>query len=94
MSKAGMNSEAIRNELLSDPKVKCEYDKLTPRFEVISQIVEERHKQHITQCELAKRSGTYTSNISRFESGNYNPSLDFLERIAHSLGKKIHVRLR
>ena len=32
--------------------------------------------------------------ISRFESGNHNPSLAFLQRIAEGLGKKVYVAFR
>ena len=62
-----------------------------PRYDVISQIVEERAKQHITQEELALRVGTQKSNISRLESGTYNPSLGFLIKVAHSLGKEMKI---
>ena len=31
------------------------------------------------------------SNISRLESGKYNPSLDLLIRVAGCLGKRIHI---
>ena len=41
--------------------------------------------------DLAKKVGTAQSNISRLESGNYNPTLEFLEKIANSLGKKLKV---
>jgi len=34
------------------------------------------------------RVGTQKPNISRFESGAYNPSLDFITKIARSLGKE------
>ena len=60
---------------------------------IISQIIEERSKQSITQEELALRVGTQKSNISRLESGTYNPSLDFLIKIAHSLGKEVKIVL-
>ena len=43
----------------------------------------------MTQEDLAARVGTKKSNISRFESGRYNPSLDFVIKIARSLGKQI-----
>ena len=45
----------------------------------------------MTQKELAERMGTAQANISRFESGNYNPSLDFLQRMAQGLGKKLKI---
>ncbi|MFZ3131043.1 MAG: helix-turn-helix transcriptional regulator, partial [Desulfosporosinus sp.] len=48
---------------------------------------------NITQEELALRVGTQKSNISRFESGDYNPSLDFVTKIARSLGKEIHITI-
>lgn len=65
--------------------------KLEPRLEVISQIKQVRKEQHITQETLAERAGTKKSNISRLESGKYNPSLDFLIRVAACLGKRIHI---
>lgn len=48
----------------------------------------------MTQEVLAERVGTKKSNISRFESGRYNPSLDFLIKVADSLGKQIQIRIR
>ncbi|MDD3198200.1 MAG: helix-turn-helix transcriptional regulator, partial [Eubacteriales bacterium] len=33
------------------------------------------------------------SNISRFESGNYNPSLGFINKIANALGRRISIKL-
>ena len=71
-----------------------EYDKLKPRYEIISEIIKARRVQNITQEELALRIGTQKSNISRLESGTYNPSLDFLSKIAKGLGKEIHIELR
>ncbi len=76
---------------MKDEEFKSEYEKLKPRYDVISQIIEERSKQKITQEELALRVGTQKSNISRLESGTYNPSLDFLIKIAHSLGKEMKI---
>lgn len=66
-------------------------EKLEPRLEVISQIRQVRKEQHITQEMLAERAGTKKSNISRLESGKYNPSLDLLIRVASCLGKRIHI---
>ena len=51
---------------------------LTPRYEVVQQLKDARKAQDMTQEVLAERVGTKKSNISRFESGKYNPSLDFL----------------
>jgi len=94
MSKPSVEFNIIKEQLMKDEEFKSEYDKLKPRYEVISQIVEARNEQHITQEELALRVGTQRSNISRFESGSYNPSLDFLIKVAKSLGKELIVQLK
>jgi len=65
-----------------------------PRNEIIRGIIHERKTQRITQIELARRLGTKQSNISRLESQQYNPSLEFLNRVAASLGKELHIELR
>lgn len=66
---------------------------LAPRYEVVEQLKKARRAQNVTQEVLAERVGTKKSNISRFESGKYNPSLDFLIKVAESLGKQIHIRI-
>ena len=93
MSKAGISFEEMKTDMLKDEEFKIEYEKLKPKYEAIEQIIKARKEQNITQAELAKRVGTQKSNISRLESGNYNPSLDFLAKIAESLGKEISVKL-
>ena len=52
-----------------------------------------RKELGLTQSELGKRAGISQPNITRFESGNYNPSLEFLVKIAAAMGKKVKVTL-
>ena len=94
MSKAGVKFEEVHKRLMKDEEFKTEYEKLKPRYDLIAQIVDVRSKLNITQEELAYRVGTQKSNISRFESGTYNPSLDFITKIARSLGKEIHLEIK
>ncbi|QSX09534.1 helix-turn-helix transcriptional regulator [Alkalibacter rhizosphaerae] len=93
-AKAGVNIDDIKAKLMKNAEFEDEYNKLEPRYELISQIIEARKSMKITQEELAKRAGTRKSNISRLESGSYNPSLDFLIKIAKSLGKDVHIEIR
>lgn len=88
-----MTHSEVKVKLLQNEEVRIEYEQLKPRYEIVAQIIQARKEQGITQEELAARCGTQKSNISRMESGNYNPSLDFLIKIANGLGKKIHVNL-
>ncbi len=94
MSKAGVKFSDIREQLMKDEEFKAEYEKLKPRYDLLSQIIEARAAQNMTQEELALRVGTQKSNISRLESGTYNPSLDFITKVAKSLGKEIHIEIR
>jgi predicted transcriptional regulator len=81
----------LKTELLQNKQVKKEYDKLTPRYEVISELLSARIKGGITQKELAQKIGTKQSAIARFEAGNINPSLGFLEKIAEVMGYKLTI---
>ena len=93
MNKASVSTAEINKILNADIEYKQEYDRLKPRYDLIAQIINARQEQKITQAEMAERMGTKKSNISRFESGAYNPSLDFLVRAAASLGKRIEFSL-
>lgn len=78
----------------ADPELYDEYRALAPEYELIKQIIQARIEQDLTQQALADKIGIKQSNISRLESGNYNPSLDFLKKVATGLGKKLHIELR
>lgn len=93
MSNASISFEEMKKDLLKDDEFKVEYEKLKPRYEAIEQIIRARKEQNMTQAELAKRVGTQKSNISRLESGNYNPTLDFLIKVSEALGKNLSVQL-
>lgn len=64
------------------------------RREVARQLKEVRRAQGMTQESLAELVGTKKSNISRLESGRYNPSLDFLVKVAKGLGKQLQIRMK
>ena len=65
----------------------------SPRENVARQVKEVRKQQGMTQEHLAELVGTKKSNICRLESGRYNPSLDFLTKVADGLGRTIQIRI-
>lgn len=81
-----------KKEVLKDPALKAEYDRLQPEFAVIRAIIEARIKKGITQVELAKKMGTKQSVISRLESGRANPSVNFLKKLAHALNSRLEIK--
>ena len=68
--------------------------KESPRIEIVRQLKEARKASGMTQERLAELVGTKKSNISRLESGRYNPSLDFLVKVAAGLGKQIQINVK
>jgi len=80
--------------LAGDPALRAEYEALAAQYKVIDDIISARIEQHLTQADLAKRADTQQSNISRLESGNYNPTVEFLQKIAHALGKSLEIQFR
>lgn len=63
------------------------------RNAVIEQYIRVRKSQGLTQAELAKRAGISRTNITRFESGTYNPSLEMLVKIAAALNTRVQIQL-
>lgn len=61
------------------------------REEVARQMKNIRKNCRLTQQDVAERAQTQKSNISRMESGRYNPTLDFMVKVAGSMGKEVHI---
>lgn len=88
------NLDIFFEEQMKDDKFKAEFDALSPKYELVRKIIKERTAQNLTQKEFAEKIGVKQSNISRLESGNYNPSFDFLIKVAKGLGKELHIAFR
>lgn len=80
--------------MMSDPAFVKEYEALRPQYEAISLVIKNRLKKKMTQKELADKIGTKQANISRFESGKTNPSLEFLNKLAQAFDKKVDIKFR
>ncbi len=81
----------IKKKLLKDADVRKAYQELGPEFELARTVIEMRLKKGLTQAVLAKKIGTKQSAVARLESGRYNPSLVFLDKVASALGAKLEV---
>lgn len=81
----------FKNKLLKDEDVHKEYDALATEFIIAETIIEKRLEKGMSQSELADKIGTKQSAISRLESGDYNPSIRFLKKVAKALDLKLTV---
>lgn len=83
--------QSFLDEQLKDPAFKKEYDALEPEFSIIQAIIDARKSAGLTQKELAQRTGIAQSDISKLETGNANPSLKTLQRLAEGMGMRMRL---
>lgn len=81
----------LKQQLLQNGEVREEYERLEPEYQVIRAIIAARQEQHLTQQELADRTGIDRSDISKLENGSANPSLRTLKRLADGLGMQLQI---
>lgn len=77
----------------SNPEVIKELENNSIEYKIVREIIKARYEKNLTQQRLAEIAGTKQSNISRLESGEYNPTIGFLDKIAKAIGKKLEIRL-
>ncbi|GHT79916.1 transcriptional regulator [Spirochaetia bacterium] len=88
-----MKWDEAKKVILQNDEVLQELKNNEAEYKIIEEIIMARKEKNLTQKDLAVLVGTRQSNISRLESGNYNPSLEFLNKIAMAMGKELEVRI-
>ena len=79
------------NEQMKDPAFKGEWGALEPEFNIMQAMIDARKASGLTQKQLSERTGIAQADISKLESGNANPSLKTLQRLAAGMGMKVKV---
>lgn len=82
------------DQQMNDPEFAAEYEAMQPEYEAIRAVIAARLESHMTQKELAEKTGIRQSNISRIESGSSSPTVETLARIAAGLGKKLVIEFQ
>jgi DNA-binding XRE family transcriptional regulator len=68
------------------------YEKLDEHFSSVAAELEVlRKKAHVTQRELASRSGIHQAEVSRILTGRTQPRVGTAERLARALGAELRV---
>jgi transcriptional regulator with XRE-family HTH domain len=87
-----MNYEAWRDQQLSErPDLREAYDALEPAYAFRNALTRARLERGLTQAKLAEVAGMQRAAIARLESGDVNPTLSTLARLARALGMSIEV---
>lgn len=82
----------VKKNLLRHTKVRKAYQSLEPEYAVVELVIARRLAHGLTQAALAKKVGTKQSAIARLESGHYNPTLVFLNKVARALDSRVTVQ--
>ena len=83
----------FKKQLLKDPAINKAYKDLEPEFALAKMLIRKRHRQKLTQTQLARKIGTKQSAISRLEQGEYNPSIKLLRKVSIALGGQLKISI-
>ena len=86
-----MNFKEYKKELMKDPEFVKAYEELQPEMDIVKAILDARIKQNLSQKELSKLTGINQSEISKLESGERNPSIKLLQRLADGMGLTLKI---
>ena len=86
-----MDFKEYKKELMKDPEFVKAYEDLQPNMDIVKAILDARIKQNLSQKELSKLTGINQSEISKLESGERNPSIKLLQRLADGMGLTLKI---
>ena len=87
----GRTYKEFLDEKLKDPEFKKAWDELEPEFQLVKAMLQGREDQNLSQRQLADRTGVTQSDISKIESGEANPTLETLKKLAKGLGMNLSI---
>lgn len=79
------------DEQLKDEEFKKEWEDSELEYNLLRSLVEARKECHMTQKELAEKTGIDQADISKIETGNANPALSTLKRLAEGMDMVLHL---
>ena len=80
------NYNKFFEEQMKDAAFRKEWEALQPEMAIVRAMINAREKSGMTQKELSEKTGIAQADISRLETGNANPSLKTLQRLAEGMG--------
>ena len=83
--------EDYKKECMKDPEFKKGYEELKPEMAVVRAILDARRISHLTQKELAEKTGINQADISKIENGTRNPSIRLLQRLADGMDMVLNI---
>ena len=92
-----LTHEEFVKQMLEDPEVRAEYERLAPEFELLDEMIRARMEAGLSQAEIARRMGTKPPAVTRLmgmvTDDKRSPSVATLRRYAAACGKKLVIRM-
>lgn len=92
-----MNHAELKEKVLANPETLAAYQRISPEFSLLRQMLKARARAGLSQAEIADRMGTKAPAVTRLESslsnGKHSPSVATLRRYAHAVGCELQVKL-
>jgi predicted transcriptional regulator len=87
----------LREKMFEDPEFRAEYERLSPEFTLLDELLKARDASGLSQAEIARRMGTKAPALSRMLAGvadnKHSPSIATLRKYAEACGMKLHVHI-
>ena len=88
-----MKWEECKAKLLEDPEFREVYEQGEFEYQVKCAIIDARINQNMTTKELAEKAGVKHASITKFQTGSYVPTYEFLYKIVRALGKEVKISI-
>lgn len=88
------NYNVFFNQMMNNQEFKKEYEKLTPQYNIIKEILKIRKDKSLTQEDLAKLTGISKMKIKSIENGSITPTIEMLNKIAQVGGKQLSINFK
>jgi transcriptional regulator with XRE-family HTH domain len=82
---------SVRDQILTNPEVKADYDALNAEFSLVRAVITLREALGLSQREFAALVGMKQSQLARIESGKQTPKLQTLTKLAAAAGYEVEI---
>ena len=90
---AGTSTDKLADDM-QDLEYRREYERTKLANDVAVRVIQYRVKHRLSQSELAPRLGMQQPNVARLESGDHEPTLGTLARLAEVLNQDFSVEVK
>ena len=92
-----LSHKELRKKIFEDPDFRDEYDRLTPEYALLGELLRAKQESGLSQAEIARRMGTKPPAVSRMlsavASDSQSPSIATLRKYAEACGMKLRIHI-